>query len=43
MNVGRPDNERRYILLVVGHAAEEPMVLRAATLRNPLETIASFI
>ncbi len=39
----RPSNERPYILLVVGHAADDAMIPRAATCKKPLETIASFI
>lgn len=41
--LGRPDRERPYILLVVGHAAEDAMIPRAATVKKPLETIASFL
>ena len=40
---GRPSNERPYILLVVGHPAEDAMIPRAATVKKPLEQIASFI
>jgi len=40
--LGRPDSERPYILLVVGHAAEDAMIPRAATIKKPLEEIASF-
>ena len=39
----RPANERPYLLLVVGHAAEDAMVPRAATIKKPLEAIASFV
>ncbi len=39
----RPGNERPYILLVVGHAADDAMVPRAATIKKPLEEICSFI
>jgi len=39
----RPDNERPYILMVVGHPARDAMVPRAATVKKPLEHIASFI
>lgn len=39
----RPSNERPYILLVVGHPADDAMVPRAATLKKPLTEIASFI
>lgn len=40
--LGRPANERPYILLVVGHPAEDAMIPRAATVKKPLEQIASF-
>ncbi len=39
----RPDNERPYILLVVGHPAEDAQVPRAATQKKSLEEIATFI
>ena len=39
----RPGNERPYILLVVGHAADDAMVPRAATVKKPLETISTFL
>ncbi|MBO6506827.1 MAG: nitroreductase family protein [Kordiimonadaceae bacterium] len=39
----RPSNERPFILLVVGHAAEDAKIPRAATLKKPLEQIASFV
>ena len=39
----RPKNERPYILLVVGHPADDAMIPRAATIKKPLEQIASFI
>ena len=38
----RPSNERPMILLVVGHPAVDAMVPRAATIKKPLEEIASF-
>jgi nitroreductase len=38
----RPKNERPMMLLVVGHPAADAMVPRAATLKKPLEQIASF-
>ena len=41
--LGRPTNERPYILLVVGHPSEDAMIPRAATVKKPLEQIASFI
>ena len=40
--LGRPKNERPYILLVVGHPADDAMIPRAATIKKPLEQIASF-
>ena len=40
--LGRPGNERPYILLVVGHPAADAMIPRAATLKKSLEEIASF-
>ncbi len=39
----RPGNERPYILLVVGHASDDAMVPRAATVKKPLEAISTFI
>ena len=39
----RPGNERPYILLVVGHAADDALVPRAATIKKPLEVISTFI
>lgn len=41
--LGRPINERPYILLVVGHPAKNTMIPRAATEKKPLEQIASFL
>lgn len=41
--LGRPANERPFILLVVGHPAKEAVIPTAATLKKPLEQIASFI
>lgn len=40
--LGRPTNERPFILLVVGHPAKEAVIPRAATVKKPLEKIASF-
>ena len=40
---GRPLNERPYILLVVGHPAENAMIPRAATFKKPLDQIATFL
>ena len=40
--LNRPSNERPMILLVVGHPATDAMVPRAATIKKPLEKIASF-
>jgi len=39
----RPSSERPYILLVVGHAADTAMVPRAATVKKPLDAIATFV
>jgi nitroreductase len=41
--LARPGNERPYLLLVVGHPAEDAMIPRAATVKKPLQQIASFI
>jgi nitroreductase len=41
--LGRPSNERPYILLVVGYPAEDAVIPRAATVKKPLAEIASFI
>ena len=41
--LGRPSNERPYVLLVVGHPAQTAMVPRAATEKKSLEQIATFI
>ena len=38
----RPASERPYILLVVGHPAADAMIPRAATVKKPLEQIATF-
>ncbi len=40
--LGRSVNERPYILLVVGYPAEDAAIPRAATIKKPLEQIASF-
>ncbi len=40
--LGRPGNERPYILLVVGHPAADAMIPRAATVKKSLQEIASF-
>jgi nitroreductase len=40
--LGRPANERPYILLVTGYPAEDARVPRAATEKKPLSGIASF-
>ncbi|MBT4161109.1 MAG: nitroreductase family protein [Gammaproteobacteria bacterium] len=40
--LGRPGNERPYILLVVGHAAVDAMIPRAAAAKKPLDQIATF-
>ncbi len=39
----RPSNERPYILLVVGHPTEDAQIPRAATVKKPLDKIASFV
>ena len=39
----RPGSERPYILLVVGHPAEDATVPSVALVKKPLEEIASFI
>ena len=41
--LNRPDSERPYMLLVVGHPAEDATVPAAALVKKPLEQIASFI
>lgn len=40
---GRPENEKPYMILVAGHAAEGATVPRQAKLKKPLEAIASFL
>jgi nitroreductase len=40
--LGRPASERPFVLLVVGHPAEEATVPRYALHKKPLEAIASF-
>ncbi|UPT64893.1 MAG: nitroreductase family protein [Hyphomonadaceae bacterium JAD_PAG50586_4] len=40
--LGRPDWEKPYILLVVGHPASDATVPLHATMKKPLEQIASF-
>ena len=41
--LGRPQNERPYVLLVVGHPAHDAKVPRAATIKKPLEAVATFV
>ena len=41
--LGRPSNERPYILLVVGHPADDARIPRAATVKKPLQQIATFM
>jgi nitroreductase len=41
--LGRPANERPYILLVVGHPAADAMIPRAATVKKSLAQIATFV
>lgn len=40
---GRPENEKPYMILVAGHAAEDATVPRHAKVKKPLEEIASFL
>ena len=40
---GRPESERPFILLVTGYPAEDARIPRHATLKKPLEEIASFL
>ena len=40
---GRPDHEKPYILLVVGHPAADAMVPAAAKRKKPLSEVASFL
>lgn len=39
----RPKNERAYMLIVVGHAARDAKVPRAATVKKPFNKLASFL
>ena len=39
----RPSRERPFLLLVVGHPAQDAMVPRAATVKKPLNQIATFV
>lgn len=41
--LSRPGNERPTMLIVVGHADEQAMIPRAATIKKPLDHISSFI
>ena len=41
--LGRPSRERPYILLVAGYAATGAKIPRAATVKKPLEQIATFL
>ena len=41
--LGRPKNERPFVLLVVGHPASDAMVPRAATAKKSLPELASFV
>jgi hypothetical protein len=41
--LGRPQNERPYVLLVVGHPTHDAKVPRAATIKKPLEAVATFV
>ena len=40
---GRPENEKPYMILVAGHAAEDATVPRHAKVKKPLGEIASFL
>jgi len=40
--LGRPANERPFVLLVVGHPAADAVIPRAATVKKRIEEIASF-
>jgi nitroreductase len=40
---GRPENEKPYMILVAGHAAEGATVPRHAKVKKPLEKIATFV
>ncbi|WP_193367376.1 nitroreductase family protein [Pelagibius marinus] len=40
---GRPENEKPYMILVAGHAAENATVPRHAKVKKPLEEIATFL
>ena len=40
---GRPDSERPFVLLVTGYPAADARIPRHATIKKPLEAIASFI
>ena len=41
--LGRPRNERPFVLLVVGHPSTEAMVPRAATVKKSLSEVATFV
>ena len=40
---GRPENEKPYMILVAGHAAEHATVPKHAKIKKPLEEIATFL
>lgn len=40
---GRPENEKPYMIVVAGHAAENATVPRKAKAKKPLEAIATFL
>ncbi len=40
---GRPDSERPFVLLVTGYPAADATIPRSATIKKPLEEIASFL
>ena len=41
--LGRPASDRAFVLLVVGHAADDATIPRSATIKKPLEAISTFI
>lgn len=41
--LGRPDTERPYILLVVGHPSDDAVVPKYAKLKKPLDKISTFL
>ncbi|MEM1435402.1 MAG: nitroreductase family protein [Pseudomonadota bacterium] len=41
--LGRPASDRAFLLLVVGHAADDATIPRSATVKKPLEAISTFL